>query len=447
MSDASHIAKPLASLRMAISKLNADPANARKHDQRNIDAIAASLAKFGQRKPIVVQRDGMVVRAGNGTVQAAKSLGWSHVAAVVLDDDNATASQYAIADNRTAELAEWDNETLTSLLDVLEPGDRELLGFDESDMQALMDGLDTATPEVVEDETPEPPADPITQPGDLWTLGNHRLLCGDSRNADDVARLMAGQTVQLCFTSPPYAQQRNYGAAKSCVEDWDGLMQGVFANLPMATSGQVLVNLGIVHREGEWWPYWDGWIDWMRSKGWRRFGWYVWDQGAGLPGDWSGRLGPSHEFVFHFNRQHVQATKWVACKPENVDIGRRSTARRQSGQTVTSMRGKDGVVKEVSSTERNSHKVADSVIRVSRCATIDMARESHPATFPIPFAAHILQSWPGDVFEPFGGSGTTLIAAEQLGRTCYSMEIDPAYCDVVIERWEALTGKKATRGK
>ena len=115
----------------------------------------------------------------------------------------------------------------------------------------------------------------------------HRLLVGDSTNAADVGRLMGGAKADLCFTSPPYANQCAYDSGQG-TGDWDGLVRGVFANLPMTETGQVLVNLGLVHKDGEWWPYWDSWIAWMREQGWRRFGWYVWDQGSGLPGDWNG---------------------------------------------------------------------------------------------------------------------------------------------------------------
>lgn len=440
------IEEQLEGLAVPIEDLHPDPANARKHGEKNLEAIKASLHAYGQRKPIVVQRKGMIVRAGNGTMAAAKALGWTHLAAVVIDEDNATAAQYAIADNRTGELAEWNEETLASLLDGMDDAARDALAFDEADMAELMKSLEPDA-EIVEDEVPPVPDDPITKPGDLWILGRHRVLCGDSTKAEDVARLMDGARSDLCFTSPPYGKQRDY--TEECMaklDDWDGLMRGVFENLPMADDGQVLVNLGMIHRDGEWLPYWDGWIAWMREHGWRRFGWYVWDQGSGLPGDWNGRLGPSHEFVFHFNRESTRPQKWVNCDPQNTLIGKRATEKRKAGGSVTAMRGKNGKVKKVSSTDRNAEKIPDSVIRISRCATIDMAREHHPATFPIQLPAFAIRSWPGMVYEPFCGSGTTMIAAEQLGSTCYGMELSPAYCDVIVKRWENLTGKVATRG-
>lgn len=145
-----NITEDLKHLKQSASDLVLDPANARKHNKRNIEAIAASLSKFGQRKPIIVQKDGMVVRAGNGTLEAAKSLGWSHVAAVVLDDDNTTAAAFAIADNRTAELAEWDNDALVSLIDGMDADTRAALAFTDDEIENLVVLAPDAFPEVDE---------------------------------------------------------------------------------------------------------------------------------------------------------------------------------------------------------------------------------------------------------------------------------------------------------
>ncbi len=125
---------------------------------------------------------------------------------------------------------------------------------------------------------------------------------------------MGEDRAALLFTSPPYGNQRDYTTGGGT--DWDALMQGVFQHLDVAMrpDGQVLVNLGLIHRESEWIPYWSGWLDWMRARGWRRFGLYTWDQGPGLPGDWNGRLAPAFELVFHFNREARRANKIVPCK-------------------------------------------------------------------------------------------------------------------------------------
>ena len=416
--------------RVTVASLLFDPANVRKHGERNLDAIKASLARFGQQKPIVVDGDG-IVRAGNGTLMAAKALGWDEIEIVRTNLRGSEATAYAIADNRTAELAEWDEGALAEQLAALQIDDEALAaatGFDASEIERMALPVD-----VVEDEVPEVPVDPITKPGNLWLLGEHRVLCGDSTKAEDVARLMDGAKADLCFTSPPYGQQRDYTEeSKSKVADWDGLMRGVFGNLPMADAGQVLVNLGFIHREGEWIPYWDGWIEWMREQGWRRFGWYVWDKLAGMPGDWNGRLAPSHEFIWHFNRRHVYPSKFVECEYAGRVVKASTVEKDGKLHVHTATKNGDAV---------QTHKIADSVFRFGSSKGHGL---DHPAVFPTSLPMHAMRCWDGMVYDPFLGSGTTLIAAEQLGRRCYGMEISPAYCDVIVKRWETLTGKKAT---
>jgi DNA modification methylase len=273
-----------------------------------------------------------------------------------------------------------------------------------------------------------------TKRGDVWTLGRHRIMCGDSTNPDDVGKLMRGRKADVCFTSPPYGQQREYTSeVKAKVADWTGLMNGVFKNLPMSERGQVLVNLGLIHREGEWVPYWDKWIDFMRGEGWRRFGWYVWDQGPGLPGDWWGRLAPSHEFVFHFNKVAVKPQKFIPCKHAGqVKVG-------------NGLRAKDGKHRGYTHSGRKiqATKIPDSMIRVMRHKARG-AERNHPAVFPVNLPGFGLQCWPGLAYEPFSGSGSTIIAAEQLGQQCYGMEITPEYVDITVERWEQLTGQRAS---
>ena len=416
-------------LPVKIDTLHIDPANLRLHPVRNLDTIKASLARFGQQKPIVVDAKG-VVRAGNGTLEAAKALGWDKIDVVRTDLEGSEAIAYAIADNRTAELAVWDDDRLGEVLKALKLDfDLTAIGFSQDELDELLGaqenvGSDAEDPGAQIDRAADLQAKWGTERGQLWEIGKHRLLCGDSTKAEDVARVMGGEKADLCFTSPPYDQQREY---ESGVGDWQTLMRGVFDALPMADGGQVLVNLGLIHRNGEWIPYWDTWIEWMREQGWRRFGWYVWDQGSGLPGDWSGRFAPSHEFVFHFNRRSARPAKTVAKSPDSRPMG-------------TNLRNSSGVNGAPSSVCLDADKIPDSVVRVNRNSAHG---QDHPAVFPVPFVALFLDCWPGLVYEPFAGSGTTLVAAEQTGRVCRGIEIEPKYCAVILERMAGMGLKPA----
>ena len=197
---------------VAIAVLLNDPANVRTHDQKNIDAIKGSLRRFGQQKPIVVNADNVVV-AGNGTLVAAKELGWTHIDVVRTKLAGSEATAFAIADNRTAELAAWDEEALAKTLAALQIDDEELAtltGFTEREIESLVSattGANTeADAEAQVDKGEELRAEWGVKPGQLWLLGEHRVLCGDSTKAEDVARLMGGAKADLCFTSPPYGQ-------------------------------------------------------------------------------------------------------------------------------------------------------------------------------------------------------------------------------------------------
>jgi DNA modification methylase len=159
-----------------------------------------------------------------------------------------------------------------------------------------------------------------------------------------------------------------------------------------------------------------------------------------MPGEWNGRLAPAHEFVFHFNNKTASANKWIKTKGESAKRG-------ASGKRF---RQKDGTLREITSPDKvgQPYKVPDSVIRIGREMARGIHTQVHPAVFSVEFAAFFLQTWSqeGDmVYEPFSGSGTMLVAAEQLNRICYMMEIDPIYCDVTVQRWENLTGQKAVK--
>jgi DNA modification methylase len=425
--------------RWPIARLKPYAKNARTHSEDQIAKIAASLIEYGFTSPLLIADDGTVI-AGHGRLLAAQRLELDAVPVIRLAHlSDAQARAYRIGDNQLALAASWDEETLAAEIHALngEAYDLGLLGFDEGEIERMLAPLDddAATDvadegnDVVLDETPEPPRQPVSRPGDLWLMGEHRLLCGDSADPAAVARVMDGGSAALLFTSPPYAGQRDY--ASGGIGDWDALMQGVFAHLPMAEGGQLLVNLGLVHREGEWQPYWQDWLEWMRVQGWRRFGLYIWDQGAGMPGDWAGRLAPAFELVFHFNRQARKPNKIIPCKTAGAIGHAPGTVglRRKDGSFTAWTHGGEAT---------QPFRIPDSVIRIERHHGAVGTDLSHPAPFPVKLAEHIMLAFSDEgeiVYEPFCGSGTSLIAAERMSRRVRAIELAPEYVDVTILRW------------
>lgn len=401
--------------RVEVASLVKDPANVRRHSEKNLEAIKGSLARFGQQKPIVVGADGVVI-AGNGTLAAAQSLGWSMIDIVRSPLTGSEATAYAIADNRTAELAEWDDEALAQQLAALSIEDEELAaatGFDQRDIEKMGGGV-----EIEEDEVPGPPADPITKPGDLWMLGDHRLLCGDSTKPEDVERLMSGEKADMCFTSPPYALGKSvalsgnkamakkanpYGDHEDNADEWDRLMRGWFAASDVAVSDAWVVNVQPLAGNKR------DLVRFIADNAGRLVDVATWDKGHAQPPMAAGVMASRFEWMIIFAANDgasraVPLSSW------------RGTV--QSVYVAPPQRGNE-------------------------------FSEVHAATMPLHVPAWVMQTLcdqSKSVYEPFCGTGTTLIAAEQLGRKCYGMEISPAYCDVIVKRWETLTGKKAERG-
>jgi len=410
--------------------------NARTHSDEQIAQIAASIREFGFNNPVLVDGHRGVI-AGHGRLLAARKLEMTEVPVIELAHLSETQKRaFILAENKLAERAGWDGELLSlELADLQAAGfDLELTGFDDTEIASLLGGDESEASNGdsdAADEVPDAPATPITRPGDVWLIGEHRLICGDAADPPVIATLMGLDRAALCFTSPPYGNQRDY---TNTIVDWDGLMRGVFMELPMAADGQVLVNLGLIHRDNAVIPYWDGWLQWMETAGWRRFGWYVWDQGPGMPGDWNGRLAPSFEFIFHFNREARRPNKIVPCK----HAGQESHLRADGSSTA--MRRKDGEVGGWShaGAPTQDTRIPDSVIRIMRHKGKIGDGIDHPAVFPVALPEHVMQAFSdaGDVvFEPFNGSGTSLLAAERTQRRCRAVEIAPEYVDVAIRRF------------
>ena len=428
--------------------------NPRTHSDAQVAQIAASIVEFGWTTPILVDGDNGVI-AGHGRLLAARKLGMSEVPVIELAHLSAAQKRaLVIADNRIAIDAGWDEAMLMlELADLAEAGfDLDITGFSTAEIERLLDAVestqaqaeacvqdaevaDGAEADDVEeaDEPIQSPAAPVSRKGDVWRIGPHRLVCGDAADPAVLAALMQGEQAHLCITSPPYAQQRDY--ASGGIGDWDGLMRGVFgaARVALREDAQLLVNLGLVHDDNEVQPYWDGWVAWMRASGWRRFGWYVWDQGPGLPGDWRGRLAPSFEFVFHFNRTNRKPNKIVPCKFAGQD-----THLRADGSS-TALRDRSGTTLGWSHAHQPTQdmRIPDSVIRVMRHKGRLGQDIDHPAVFPVALPTFVIEAYTDAgnvVYEPFAGSGTTLIACERAGRICRAVEIAPGYVDVALQR-------------
>lgn len=350
-----------------------DPANARKHGERNLSSIIDSLKAFGQQKPIVVDKRGIVV-AGNGTLEAAKRLGWTEIAIVRSELEPTQATAFGIADNRTAELAEWDDEVLRSLLDSMDDEMLDVLAFDSKEIDALVPSLAV---EVQEDEIPEE-VEPRTKPGDLWLLGRHRLLCGDAISAEDAGRLMGDKKAGMGLADPPYDLE-DFGFVETLEE--------------FTEDAVVLVMLG------------DPQVQPLLQKTRMvcpRF--FVLDLGLCLRTPLNDDAYIAHILVARLHNGDPPPF-------QKLGDGYRTIIK-------TKYRG------VMSDDERVGHDHQKQVETVGGLIT----HHSHSGDL---------------ILDPFLGSGTTLIAAEQLDRRCFGMEIDPAYCDVIVRRWENLTGETA----
>ena len=378
--------------------------NPRKNDKA-VKKVAASLEQFGLVKNSVVVDEDMVLITGHTTLKAMQSLGWTACPAVTqvygLTEEEKRA--YRIADNKLGELAEWDLDLLAGELASLdEVGfDVELTGFDTG---ALAELVPPEKLEVTEDDY-EPPVEIETsiQRGDLFRLGRHRLLCGDSTSAEDVGRLMDGKKADLLLTDPPYGINIvNTGRV------------GIDAPAGFGKVGtRGMVKARTYHNiEGDDHPFDPRpFLDLapvVMLFGGNNFAsrlpdspaWLVWDKKAEKGAD-------------HNNFSDVELV-WTNLKQKSCPIYRHLWS---------------GLLREG---DRN----------------VELKDRVHPTQKPVGLIAAILSdhSNPGALcLDPFLGSGTTLIACEQLGRTCYGMEISPQYCQVIIDRWEKLTGQKAEK--
>ena len=385
-----------------IERLLPYTANARTHPEDQVAQIAGSIAEFGLNVPCLVDERGVLV-AGHGRLLAARRLGLPEVPVIRLGHlTDAQARAFRIADNQIALNAAWDDEMLAAEVARLKEDrvDLDLLGFDEAELDRLLDdlnGTDGGTDG--EDVVPEPPADPVTRPGDLWLLGEHRLLCGDATSASDVERLRAAAVPRLMVTDPPYGVEhdpawRNEAGVPATARtgrvsnddraDWReawALFPGDVAYVWHAgvharTVAESLDSCGLIIRSQ---------IIWAKPRFVLGRGDYHWQ----------------HEPCFYAVRKGAN--------------GHWQGARDQS--TLWTIGSNDEDAATVHGTQKPVECMRRPIINNSKRGDL--------------------------VYEPFAGSGTTIVAAESTGRVCLAMEIDPRYCDVIVERWQAFTGSPA----
>lgn len=394
-----------------IEKLIFDPSNARKHNNKNIEAIKGSLAKFGQQKPVVID-DKNIILAGNGTVAAAKELGWKSINAVrsnLTSDVQKTA--FAIADNRTAELADWDEGVLTQHLLSLQAEDFDLgdIGFDELDLKNILGDVIPPFTSIEEDSIPDD-APQRAKSGDIWQLGQHKLLCGDSSSPENIAALFQGEKCDMVFTDPPYRMEMGNKSERNIKNDPSGLTrasaklgerikdiidfepEAFLAVLPSVfpkgkMNAYIFCNKDLV----------PDYLNWGKSQGYS-FNILVWKKPNSMP--LGGTHRPDLEYLLVFRKSAI----WN--------------------------NGVEGV-------------------NYSKC--LEFARDNsteHPTMKPIGLIANelLISSNQGSlVVDFFLGSGSTLIAAEKTGRRCYGFEMDTKYCDIILQRWENASGASAER--
>jgi DNA modification methylase len=424
-----------------ISSIRPYENNPRLNDDA-VDAVAASIRQFGFRQPVVVDEDGVII-VGHTRYKAALKLGLEEVPVhVAVGLTPAQAKAYRIADNQTATLSSWDDDKLPLELAQLQQMDFDLnlTGFSADELLRLLDS-GTNAGQTDPDAVPEPPDEAITQAGDLWMLGKHRLLCGDSSKAEDVDRLLDGAAIHLVNTDPPYnvkVEPRSNNAIAAGLSSFPADSRPHYHGFDLARDAQKgtpttqklrakdrpLANDFVSDEEFERLLHaWFGNLSRVLQPG-RSF--YIWGGYANC-----GNYPPVLKATgLYFS----QAIIWDKQHPV-------LTRKDYMGSHEWCFYGwKEGAAHHFFGP--NNATDLWSIKKVNPQNMIHLTEK------PVELAARALEysSKPGEnVLDLFGGSGSTLIAAEQSGRKAYLMELDPLYCDVIVQRFEGFTGQKADR--
>ena len=400
--------------------------NAKTHPKEQIEQIKKSIQEFGNCDPIGVWHGEIV--EGHGRYLALKELGETTIPIIRLDsltDEQRRA--YGLVHNQLTMNSPWDLPAL----------DLELADIDFDMAQFGFGDLDEEAPKETQEDNfeEELPADAKAKRGDIYLLGNHRLMCGDSTNKEEVMQLMDGAKGKILFTSPPYSDIREYEGGK-CL---DTKHVAQFIPAWHGFAAYQCVNLGIQIKDREIVQYWNDYINAAHECGYKLMAWNVWDKmECGSVGQHNQHFIPTrHEWIFIFGNEAFELNKTWEKKQENIKTKKDHARRRQADGSfsITSHGDQSG-----------KYKKMESVISITPVKGNE--RIGHPAPFPVALPSEYIQAMTNDgdiVCEPFCGGGTTLIACEQLGRKCYAMELEPKYIDLIIARWEKFTGRKAEK--
>ena len=425
-----------------ISSLSTLPGNPRKGD---IDAVAASLKRFGQRKPIVARASDRVVIAGNHTLQAALLLGWDAIAVSFVHEDEQESLAFALADNRTSELGSYDDAALLEVIQSVGDFDASLLvdaGWDAAAVSDLVNSINPHVPDPVdEDEVwiPSAPAVTISKRNDVWLLDRHRIMCGDCRDTADVDELLAGAKINVAFTSPPYASQRTYDESSGFTPippdeyvDWfSPVAENVKAHLALDGSWFVNIKAASVGLDQFLYTF-----DLVTAHA-KRWGWhfateFCWERN-GLPGS------PSRRFKNQFESIYQFALNDWKFRPDSV---------RHFSPEAKNISGSQP---HASNVQGISNGMGDAYFEPglaypgNRISPLSGSHEAlgHPAAFPVGLPTFFVKAYsdPDDViYDPFMGSGSTLLAAHLNDRVGFGMEVSPGYVDVICTRFQRRTG-------
>jgi DNA modification methylase len=411
-----------------------------RDNKEAISKVAASIKEYGFRQPIVVDEE-MVIIAGHTRLLAAQQIGLSEVPVHIATDlSDVQIKAYRIADNKTHEFSQWDEELLALEMEELQKQglDLDLTAFDSADIDHLLATLQSDTLVASEEHVPETPEEPITKAGDIWQLGNHRLICGDSTSADSYSKLLGDESVDMVFTDPPYNVDYQGTAGKIANDamadaEFASFLQKAFCcmhnvmntgapfyvcygdkeavNFRTAlTKAKLKISSCVIWKKNQ---FVLGRLDYQQMHEPILYGW---------------KVGKTHTWHGGRNRRSIVETgETLPIEPIEKD----------KYQLII-----DEKIYLLSGKNINIEEVAMSVVEIDKPLNNDL----HPTMKPVALIEQFLTNSSkrnAIVLDCFGGSGSTLIACEKLGRKARLIELEPKFCDVIVKRWEEYSGGKA----